>query len=248
MNRSSRLVALAACSAVACTVASDPNAPRELPKPSTDFTTTQIYPSSSAQDDGTTLSVYAALLYQGKYLSLASTDRLVARVGAGPELVLAAQGQTYDPHYVATIASPMLATDVVLTLDRAGTDGDASVHLHLPATFDLDGTPPSALKQNVGFDVATLPPPIQGDGAWWAALDGTCVKPGTVATATFSAGKLHFILNDQAIDPNQSATSCAVTVKIQHVYFGEADAAFVKPVPNDTVALRERRFSATLAR
>lgn len=113
--------------------------PKELPRPSTDFTNSKIYVSSSAQDDGKNLTVYAALLGDGKFLKLGATDRLIAKIGAGPELVLQSQGQVYDPHYAGAVPSFKEAADVILTLDREGTADDAKVTLHLAPAFDLDG-------------------------------------------------------------------------------------------------------------
>lgn len=234
--------------APACVVQSSSNPPpKELPKPSTDFPTNKIYPSTSAQDDGTNLTVYAALLASGKFLTLGATDRLVAKVGTGPEIVLQSQGQTYDPHYFATVASTKDELDVVVTLDRAGTADDHSVTLHLPAGFDLDGALPSEVKQGIAFDVAVLPAPVKDESVWWAIAEGDCVQSNATSIASITAqGKLHFQFDATTI--KKDATSCTATVKVQHVEVGTVDPAFEKPFPTDTMGVRERRFKATLSR
>jgi len=222
--------------------------PKELPKPSTDFTNDKIYPSSSAQDDGTNLTVYAALLGAGKFLQLAPTDRLVAKIGTGPELVLQSQGQTYDPHYSGAVPSSKEAVDVILTLDREGTANDAKVTLHLPAAFDLDGALPSDIKQGGAFELAVLPAPVKNDGIYWAIFEGDCVVSGATALGTITpAGKLSFTTNTTTVKKD-GAASCTATVKVQHVLTGTADDVFINPSPLDAVGVRERRFTATLAR
>lgn len=242
------LASLFAAFAPACVIQSSSNPPpRELPKPSTDFPTNKIYPSTSAQDDGTNLTVYAALLGGGKFLTLGATDRLVAKVGTGPELVLQSQGQTYDPHYFATVTSPKDPMDVVVTLDREGSADDHSVTLHVPERFDLDGALPANIKQAVAFDVGVVPAPITDKTVWWALLDGDCVATNATSIASITAqGKLHFQFDATTL--KKDATSCAVTVKVQHVAMGKADDAFEQPFPTDMVGVRERRFKATIAR
>ncbi|CAN5781173.1 hypothetical protein BH09MYX1_BH09MYX1_19220 [soil metagenome] len=232
----------------ACSVDSTPvTTPKELPKASTDFATKQIYPSSSAQDDGANLTVYSALLSGGKFLDVSGTDRLVAKIGDGPDLVMLSQGQTYDPHYVAAVPSTKAAVDVVLTLDRAGTADDAKVTLHLPPAFDLDGTLPSAIKIGTPFTVALVPPPVKEDGVYWAVLEGDCVNASTTAIATIDAGKLELLYAASSMKKD-GASSCEVTVKVQHILLGTADAAFVQPSPTDAMGVRERRFTATIAK
>lgn len=242
------LASLFVALAPACVIKSDSTPPpKELPKPSTDFATNKIYPSTSAQDDGTNMTVYAALLANGKFLTLGATDRLVAKIGTGPELVLQSQGQTYDPHYFATVTSTKDKLDVVVTLDRAGSADDHSVTLHVPAGFDLDGALPSEVKQGIGFDVGVLPAPVKDDSLWWAIAEGDCVATNATSIASITTqGKLHFQFDATTI--KKDATSCAATLKVQHVMTGTVDPAFEKPFPTDTMGVRELRFKATLSR
>lgn len=222
--------------------------PKELPKPSTDFTNDKIYPSSSAQDDGKNLTVYAALLANGKFLTLGTTDRLVAKVGAGPDVVLQSQGQVYDPHYFATVPTTKEKLDVVLTLDREGTANDAKVELHVPEAFDLDGSLPKDVKQGGTFELGVVPAPVKDDGIYWAIFEGDCVNTGATALGTITPqGKLSFAIGANTLKKD-GAASCQATVKVQHVLTGKADSAFSQPSPLDAIGLRERRFTATLAR
>jgi hypothetical protein len=223
--------------------------PKELPKPSTEFPNAKIYPSTSAQDDGKNLTLYAALLGDGKFLTLGTSDRLVARIDDGPELVLAAQGQVYDPHWFVSTPSTPDARDVQIVLDRAGTADDAKVELKVPPTFDLDGAAPASLKAGVAFDVAVTPAPKKDDGIWWAILEGDCVATGATDIATITpTDRLSFTFATTAFAKDAKATSCNVTVKVQHVLTGKADAAFLQPSPIDALGLRERRFGATFAK
>lgn len=226
-----------------CTIDTTPT--QQLPKPSTDYSTDEIYPSSSAQDDGTSLTVYAALLAKGNFLVLGSTDRFVATVGQGPESVLASQGQTYEPHYAATFASSPDAIDVTLTLDRAGSD-DPSIVFHMPPAFALDGTPPSAVKNNVSINVALLPLPRADDGTYGAVLEGDCVPAATNARVNILGGMLNLVFADAV--KSDGPASCAATVKVQHSYPATVSPQFVKPAPPDAVGIRERRFAVTVTR
>lgn len=215
------------------------------PKPSTDFLTEEIYPSTSVSDDGSSLTVVAALIAGGNFLALGSGDRLVARIDGRPEMVLVAQGQTNEPHYAATFASTFAATDVVLTLDRNFGD-DPFLTLHVPAPFSLDGPPPSTVKSNVGINVVIAPAPQSDDGVWAAFLEGTCVPPGTSARINLLGGALNLVFAD-AIATDGPA-SCPATVKLQHVYYATVPPTFVKPLPEDARGVRELRFPVTATR
>ena len=250
MNRNLLFLAsfLFPLAAAGCSVESTPDpAPRELPKPSTDFTTNQIYPSTSAQDDGTNLTVFAALLSGTKFLTLGPTDRLVAKVGDGPELVLASQGETYTPHYVATLPSSKDAVDVVITLDRAGTADDAKVKLHVPSPFALDGTPPAELKAGASFQLGVTPAAVKDDTLYWALVEGTCVNPGATVLATVDQGKLGFVVPTSVFKKDAPA-SCDVAFRVQHIQAGKIEGAFSEPLPVDAIGLRERRFTTKLGR
>ncbi len=234
----------------ACTVQTTQNDPpaKELPKPSTDFATNKIYPSTSAQDDGKTMTVFAALLADGKFLTLGSTDKLSAKIAGGPDLALVSQGETYDPHYVVTVPSTPDALDVVITLDRAGTADDAKVALKVPAAFDLDGTLPSDLKQGVAFEVGVNPPAKKDDSLWWAVLEGDCISTSSTAIAAITpAGKLSLTYGANTIKAN-GAASCKVNVKVEHILSGKADATFSQPYPIDAIGVRHRTFVATIAK
>lgn len=220
-------------------------APKPLPRPSTDFATKDIYPSTSAQDDGTNLAIYAALLGDGRFLTLGATDRLTAKVGDGAELVLAAQGQTYDPHWSTIVPSPKDAVDVVVTLDRAGDANDARVKLHVPPPFAFDGATPSDVAFDAKFDVAISPPAVKDETTvYWAIVEGACVEANTTSDAVIDAGKLTFTVPKKAL--KSGTTSCDATVKVQHVQPGKVEGALQPPFPTDAIGLRERRFQVKL--
>ena len=103
-----------------CTVEPEPavTPAKPVPLPSSDFDTKAIYPSTSAQSDGANLTVYAALLAKNAFLKLGPTDTLSAVVGDAPEQPLLSQGQTYEPHYFATVTAPQVKTDVTIFLRR----------------------------------------------------------------------------------------------------------------------------------
>ena len=228
-----------------CTVEPAPpaTAPKPLPLPSSDFDTKAIYPSTSAQSDGTYLTVYAALLAKDAFLKLGPTDALSVAVGDAPEQPLLSQGQTYDPHFFATVPAPKTKTDVTIFLRRA--QGEVSkIALTVPSAFSVSGTPASVhAGDKVSLGIA--PEPVVDDGAWWVILEGPCADR-LYMLATFANGKLVFDGSGLKRAKN-AAASCAVTAKVQHFYVGKADAAFQQPFFSDVVGLQEQRFAATLA-
>lgn len=216
--------------------------PKPLPLPSSDFATKAIYPSTSAQADGANLTVYAALLAQNAFLKLGPTDTLSATVGDAPEQPLLSQGQTYEPHYFATVAAPTVKTDVTIVLRRDHGEV-ARIALTVPAPFSVSNTPTS-VHSGDKVSLAIAPEPVDGDGSWWVILEGPCADR-LVLPGTFTNGKLVFDGSGLKQAKN-AAASCEVTAKLQHFHVGKADDTFQQPFFSDVLGLQEQRFMATV--
>ncbi|HEX7604993.1 MAG TPA: hypothetical protein VF316_25425 [Polyangiaceae bacterium] len=216
--------------------------PKPVPLPSSDFETKAIYPSTSAQADGANLTVYAALLAKNAFLKLGPTDALSVVVGDAPEQPLLSQGQTYEPHYFATVTAPAAKTDVTIFLRRDKGEV-AKIALTVPSPFTLSGAPAS-VHSGDKLSLGITPEPVDGDGGWWLILEGTCADR-LYMLATFTNGKLVFD-GSTLKQAKNAAASCPVTAKVQHFYVGKADDAFQQPFFSDVVGLQEQRFSADL--
>ena len=163
-------------------------------------------------------------------------------MGDAPEQPLLPQGQTYEPHYFATVPAPQAKTDVTIFLRRDHGEV-AKIGLTVPAPFAVSGAPASVhTGDKVSLGIA--PEPVEGDGGWWIILEGTCADR-LYMLGSFVNGKLVF---DGATlkQAKNAAASCAVTAKLQHFYVGKADDAFQQPFFSDVVGVREQRFSATV--
>ncbi len=244
MNHTFLLFSLLAIPACTMAVHNDP----PPPKVTTAFTTAQLYPSVSAQSDGQNLTVYAALLGDGKFIQLGSTDKLGVVVGIAAEQPLTLQPNSgSSPHYSVSMVAPTVDTTVIVHLLRANGETD-SIALLTPAAFTLGATP-ALLQRSQSLTVQVSPAPTidtKAKDSWIIYLSGPCVNGDVPIDATIQGSSLVFDLHTiQQI--KDAPSTCAVTAKIQHQTLGKVDAAFKQPWPSDAIGVQERRFAAQLS-
>ena len=131
----------------ACSMSASADASSASPEAGLEPTTTRsldrLAASFSAQSDGTSLHVYAALVGSG-FLRVQGSDTLHAIVN-GSDVALVERIETINGekrvHYVAELASPPPEPDVSIVFARSGTAYASNVKL--AANFDVLGTPAS---------------------------------------------------------------------------------------------------------
>lgn len=114
----------------------------------------------------------------------------------------------------------------------------------VPPAFELGATP-SLVQRNTSLTVKVTPAPTPQD-EWLLYLDGPCVDATSSYLASVAGDSLTFDLHG-VTRPSGAMTTCSVTLKVQHVNVGKADARFNQPWANDIVGIQERRSFAQFA-
>jgi hypothetical protein len=259
------LAALASCVSLAslvvlasgCSFSLSDDHPSSSPKPpieSSTLPTNQMWPSMSAQSDGTSLKVYAALLKQSDFVQLSDGEYFSAKTG-DTEVVLEREPYTDGKvHYLATFPANTASADVVIALHRAGGRVDAlQSKTTVAGAFQITSPAPTSVKLGTTFKVTVSPPPQPLDGAdadAGAAHDtmtvqyfGDCLEDTLALPLTFDAEGTATISTALLKLKKGQTTGCDVGVQIRHETYGKADPAFANADMNPVAGLQARGFT-----
>lgn len=230
------------------------------PKPpiaSSTLATSDMWPSMSAQSDGSSLKVYAAVLKGGDFVKLDAGDFFSAKVD-DQDVVMTIEPYTDGKvHYLATFPSPTTATDVVIALHRsAGRTEALQSKTTVPSAFEITSAPPASFRLGAPLTLSIAPPPAPPPAATPASTGdqmtvqffGTCLEDQPALPLTFDAnGSATFDTN--ALHLKKDATAgCDVGVQVGHETSGPSDAAFANAAMNPVEGLQERGFTTALIR
>jgi hypothetical protein len=225
------------------------------PKPpptSSTIATSAMWPSMSAQSDGASLKVYAAVLESSDFIKLDAGDFFSAKVG-DRDVVMTVEPYTDGKvHYLATFASPTVATDVVIALHRgAGHTEALESKTSIAGAFEVTSAPPTSLKHGTLLALTVSPPPLPETAADKMTVQffGDCLEGDQPSFAlTFDVeGRASF--DTAAVQLKKDATSgCDVGVQVRHETRGPADPAFANASIHPVEGLQTRGFTTALIR
>jgi hypothetical protein len=228
---------------------------------SSSFATSELSASMSAQSDGTTLKIYAAVFDVSTSfgVTLDEGDFFTASTGAGDPLVLVLEPSS-DPtvvHYSASLPASTSAQDVTIAFVRQnGQTGAPRSVIHVPAAFAFAQSPPS-IGMNAWFSIQVTP--ALTDAVTLEAT-GDCLEddedgynPNTFANLIFDANGNASIDTSELLfaddDPSVNA-GCAISFFVSDVVAGTLDPAFAGGASGnmDVEGLQKRGFQTVLAR
>jgi len=108
-----------------------------------------MWASMSAQSDGQTLRIYAALLDGSSFVSLDTGDVLTASIG-GNDVVLVREPNDApgDVHYTRALPAPAAETPVAIALTRpTGRISAPSSQVSVASGFSITSSPPLAIHR-----------------------------------------------------------------------------------------------------
>lgn len=222
--------------------------------------TSDMEASMSAQSDGTTVKVYAAVFDRttANSIMLSQGDFFTVDTGSGDPLVLVLEPSTgEDPteHYTASFPASTSAQDVTIGLVRQnfGSSAPNSI-LHIPAPFTVTftGSEPVPLGNAINLQVA---PVLTGDVEVEAT--GSCLDPaeGSYDPNTFddalvfdSNGNGQFSSALLAVD-DASTNDCNVAFYVSAISDGSLDPNFAGGASgvHDAEGVQTRMFDATIS-
>jgi hypothetical protein len=204
---------------------------------SVDYDVSEMAASISAQIEGDTLRVYAALLHQNVagvdvHVRLVTGDYFTALVGP-TELALLEEPDTGESpvdtkiyRYTASFPAPSGASSVVVAFQRpAGRSGAPLSQVSLPPDFRLVGAPARAAAGDVVS--VTLDPPDANDALANVVVTANCIAGDHTVTLSVANAKpppLRATLVDLPLAPG--STGCDGTLYVQRNSYGEVDSAF----------------------
>ena len=207
----------------------------------------------SAQSDGTSLKVYAAVLKSSDFVKLDTGDFFSAKVGE-QDVVMSVEPYTDGKvHYVATFASPMVATDVIIALHRSAGHAEAlQSKTTVAGAFEITSPPPTSLKLGTRLALTVSPAPAPAPSTTGDQMTvqffGSCLEDQPSLSLTFDAeGSASF--DTSAIHLKKDATrGCDVGVQVRHETRGPADTAFANAPAHPVEGLQTRGFTTALVR
>jgi hypothetical protein len=214
--------------------------------------TSDMWPSMSAQTQGGTVTVYAAVLQSGgSFLTLSDGDYFSAAVGDHAGLLAMEPGTPPGVvHYTANFPAPADSASVISGLIRAGSNASApSTQLVLAAPFEITSAPPASFKYGTTLAItiapASTPPPVTLSDYWSMDIIGPCMadnhEPSVIA-APASDGTILF--DTSQIPMKQAEPGCAVSVQVRHETRGTGDPAYHSGA--DVEGLQARLFATEL--
>jgi hypothetical protein len=219
------------------------------PPTSTTLATNAMWPSMSAQSDGQTLKVYAALLKGSDFVLLDGGEYFTATVGA--QSVIMSQEPYTDGkiHYLATFAAPAVAADVVIDFHRAGGRIEAGMSRTAVApVFTISSAAPPSVARGAVLDIAIAPSPVtKGDPTdrMTLAFSGTCVDNDSPHQVTFDANG-HTTFDTSLVPLVKNTHGCDLSVQVRHETLGQSDPAFQNGGQNNVEGLQARSFNTAI--
>jgi hypothetical protein len=209
-----------------------------------------MWPSMSAQSDGQTLKVYAALLRGSDFVLLDGGEYFTA-TASGESIIMSQEPYTDGGkiHYVATFAAPVAATDVVIDFHRAGGRVEAAMSTATIApAFTITSTAPPSFARGTVLDVAISPLPITKSGPtdrMAILFAGTCVDNDSPHQLTFDA-QGHTAFDTSLIPLVKNTHGCDLDVMIRHETLGKSDPGFQNGGQNNVEGLQARGFKTAV--
>ena len=214
---------------------------------------TDFHASISAQSDGQSVKVYAALLVGTDFVVLDPGDYFTARVGTGDPLVMVrepdAQGTDGSKvHYLGTFVAPKDATDVIVAFNRPkGRIGAPLSVVRIAPAFAITSVPPVRLRPSDVLAVTVSPAPQLGDDMK-LQLHGDCVPSGGPYPLAFNAdGSASFLVSRAPV----TGSGCDVRIEVRRETIGNVDSVFQRDAWGQIETmdgLQSRSFSTAIAR
>lgn len=238
-----------ACALAGCTFHSSETTASKPPPSSDTLATSEMWPSMSAQTDGQTVKVYAALLKGSDFVLLADGEYFTATF-AGQSIVLKREPYVDGKiHYFATFAAPTTASDVVIAFHRiSGKSEAAQSATTIPAAFAITSAAPPSFKIGTTLNIAISPPPItktDGTDFMSVAYNGDCIADSNPQPVTFDVEGVAKV-DTSKIVLKKGASGCDVGVQVRHETRGKADAAYSQPDAHPVEGLQARSFNTSL--
>ena len=225
--------------------------------------TDQMAASMSAQSDGTTLEIYAAVfdVSTSDGVVLDQGDFFTATTGSGDPLVLVREPSTNPTafDYSASLPASSSAQDVTIAFVRQGgqTGAPRSI-IHVPAPFSIVAPAPQSIRLVTPFSIQVSPVPtdtivLQATGTCLEDASGGVYDPNTFDDS------IAFDSNGNAsIDPNMLvfwdndpsyASGCDLSFFVSDVIEGSLDPEFAGGVSGsfDVEGLQKRGFETTVS-
>jgi hypothetical protein len=221
--------------------------------------TSEMQASLSAQSDGTTVKVYAALFdaTTANPIVLSQGEFFTVDTGAGDPLVLVLEPSSAGDtavHYTASFPAAASAQDVTIGLTRTGYASAPKSVLHIPAPFTaaFTGSGPVPLGNAIDLQVK---PTLTGDVEVQAT--GSCLvqsvggyDPNTFDDAlTFDEnGNAQF--SSEELDYNGASTdNCNVAIYVSAISDGSLDPNFAGGATgvHDAEGVQTRAFDVTIS-
>jgi hypothetical protein len=225
--------------------------------------TDQMSASMSAQSDGTTLEIYAAVfdVSTSEGVVLDQGDFFTATTGSGDPLVLVREASTNPTafDYSASLPASSSAQDVTIAFVRQGgqTGAPRSI-IHVPAPFSIVAAAPQSITMARPFSIQVSPVPsdtivLQATGSCLQAASGGVYDPNT-----FNDGIAFDSNGNASIDPNMLvfwdndpsyAPGCDLSFFVSDVIEGSLDPEFAGGVSGsfDVEGLQKRGFQTTVS-
>jgi hypothetical protein len=207
-----------------------------------------MWPSMSAQSDGQTLKIYAAVLKGSDFVELDGGEYFSATVGAQSVVMTREPYVDGKIHYFATFAAPIASANVDIDFHR--TPGHQAAHSTtlLPASFEITSPAPPNVRVGSTITISVQPPPTTKNSEtdrMTIGLNGDCLAPHDPYPVTFDAeGSVQFDMKEVVL--NKGATGCSLGVEVRHETNGPSDPAYASAAGNPLAGLQVRSFSTSL--
>jgi hypothetical protein len=191
------------------------------PQPSGGAETSQIQASLSAQSDGQTIQVYAALM-KDAFLELSAGDALTASLGGGAPIKLLESRDGETVHYVGSLPQPKDKATVTIAFTRGTGAGATSSSVDLPPFFTAQPLPAQVTKSG------TLPIRLTGYTQYFAAIEvkGACIQGDGRLTFQLDPSQHADVALSQLTFTNGASFPCDVDVYVRSELSGKCDPAF----------------------
>lgn len=231
-----------------CTINSSTASEPTPPPTSSSLATNAMWPSMSAQSDGQTLRIYAALLKGSDFVQLDDGDFLTATVG-DQSIVLSREPYVEGKiHYFATFPAPVASADVVIDFHRTAGHQAATSKTVVPASFEITSPAPVSVHVGSKLTINVQPPPITSNDAtdrMTLAFNGDCLATTDPIAVKFdSEGSTTFDMSQLVL--NKGATGCSLGVEVRHETSGPSDSAYASASGNPVAGLQARSFATSL--
>jgi len=236
---------LAGCALHSSTPASHP------PPESAALATNEMWPSMSAQSDGQSIRVYAAVLKGSDFVLLSDGEYFTATVG-GQSIVMSREPYTDGGkiHYLATFPAQSAATDVVIDFHRANGRVEAAMSQTIVApAFAITSAAPPSFKLGAPLSIAISPVvATKGDPTdrMTIAVTGDCIDDTSPTPMVTFDAEGATLFDTSLVKLKKGSTGCDVGVQVRHETLGKSDAAFKNGGQTNVEGLQARSIRTSI--